>query len=256
LPDNTLKIADPAFLGIAYTPHSTDNVAVFDGTAKFDNFVVLAAAPDLGIFEANVDVEWAGNLGAAGSASYDAASDTYTIVGSGADTWTDFGDNFHFVYKEWTGDFVLEADIAIELGPSDWRKAMMMARQSLDGDAMYCASRLRSGDADNEYGQFSMQWRDGPGVGTGGSTPGADRVLLGKDAPARERFVRTGNDFTIFYLADTGQWVQVGAAKTVVLQDPILVGIGVCAHQLGDLATGTFKNVILTGPTGVDWELY
>ena len=59
----------------------------------------------------------------------------------------------------------------------------------------------------------------------------------------------TGDQFTIYYLkeeAGRSEWVQIGAAKTVVMTDPILVGIGVCAHQLADLATGTFSNVTIS----------
>ncbi len=47
LPDNTLVISDPAFLGIGYTPHSTDNEAVFEGTGIFDDFIVYEAAQPL-----------------------------------------------------------------------------------------------------------------------------------------------------------------------------------------------------------------
>ncbi|MGC9326968.1 MAG: hypothetical protein ACP5I1_05000, partial [Candidatus Hinthialibacter sp.] len=44
LPDGFLDIQDPAYLGIAYTPHSTDNTAVTEGTGVFGPFLVFSGA--------------------------------------------------------------------------------------------------------------------------------------------------------------------------------------------------------------------
>ncbi len=41
LPDSTLVVEDPAFLGIAYTPHNTDAEGELNGTGVFDDFVIM-----------------------------------------------------------------------------------------------------------------------------------------------------------------------------------------------------------------------
>ena len=45
LPDNTLVIEDPGFLGVAYTPHSTDSTGALTGTCLFGQFVDMNVGP-------------------------------------------------------------------------------------------------------------------------------------------------------------------------------------------------------------------
>ena len=65
----------------------------------------LAQQPTLGVFDGHADV---GRAGKPGSALYDAARDEYTIAGSGANMWLD-RDDFHFVWKQLEGNFILTA---------------------------------------------------------------------------------------------------------------------------------------------------
>src|ERR1700704_5030475 len=62
----------------------------------------------VGIFDDHRDI---GNPKVAGSASYDPASQTYTVKGGGSNIWFN-RDEFHFVYKKMKGDFILTADFA------------------------------------------------------------------------------------------------------------------------------------------------
>ena len=62
----------------------------------------------VGIFENSVDI---GNPKLTGSASYDEASQTYSLSGAGSNIWFN-RDEFHFVYKKLKGDFTLTADFA------------------------------------------------------------------------------------------------------------------------------------------------
>jgi len=77
--------------------------------------------------------------------------------------------------------------------------------------------------------------------------------------PSRQKFVREGNMFSTYYLADDGSWVLIDVPTEIVMVDPILLGFGVCAHDEGQIATGTFSNVVLGTPsTGIfdkkaDW---
>jgi len=243
---NELVLEDPILLGFGSCGHDVGELA----TATFSDVVLMAGA--LGIFTDNVDIEWEGQLGAEGSAEYDPATDTYTVYGSGADVWTNTGDNFHFVYKEHTGDFDMRATVTVGGGleTQDWIKSMLMARESLDGDAMYVATRVR------RDGQYSTQWRDAPGFDSGGSTPG-DLRATGQN-PGRHRFVREGDLFSTYYMDDAGAWVLVDENE-VDLADTLLIGLGVCAHDFGEMAVGTFHDVEIYDQRSTpvtSWELH
>src|SRR4051794_29269253 len=61
----------------------------------------------LGVFEGQTDI---GSPTLAGSASYDAASQEYTITGAGTNMW--YGrDQFHLVWKKMKGDFILRTRV-------------------------------------------------------------------------------------------------------------------------------------------------
>ena len=66
---------------------------------------VSTSAQALGAFDGDADV---GNPRMAGDASYDAARQEYVVSGSGYNVWFDH-DEFHFVWKRLSGDFVLRA---------------------------------------------------------------------------------------------------------------------------------------------------
>ena len=84
---------------------------------------------ELGIFENHGDI---GTVLHRGSATYDPASRTYTVRGSGENMWF-AEDDFHFVWKKVAGDVAVTADIAfVGAGREPHRKACLMIRQSLD----------------------------------------------------------------------------------------------------------------------------
>jgi regulation of enolase protein 1 (concanavalin A-like superfamily) len=60
--------------------------------------------------------------------------------------------------------------------------------------------------------------------------------------PSRIRIVRLGNQFTV-YAAKEGEELMPTGPATVVLQDPVYVGIGVCSHEANTLETAIFSNV-------------
>src|SRR5580693_6048713 len=62
----------------------------------------------VGIFDDHMDI---GRPKLSGDASYDAATQTYTVTGAGDNIWFN-RDEFQFVYKKITGDFILTADFA------------------------------------------------------------------------------------------------------------------------------------------------
>lgn len=193
----------------------------------------------IGIFGGNMDID-NGRLGAAGMSEYNPALDRYTVTGSGDDVWNE-ADAFQYVYTEWSGDFILEADVSIDGNPGQvWVKSMLMARQDLTPGSANVTTRIR------RDGQFSMQWRDIAGdTNSKGSTAGDARPVIPN--PSRNRLTRLGDTFITEYLSADGEWVEVDR-HDLVLTDPIIVGLGVTAHDTGKLATGTFTGVDLGTP--------
>ncbi|MBZ0256478.1 hypothetical protein K8I31_10470 [bacterium] len=193
----------------------------------------------IGIFDGNMDID-NGRLGAAGMSEYNPAIDRYTVTGSGDDVWNE-ADAFQFVYTEWSGDFILEADISIDGNPGqDWIKSTLMARQDLTPGSANVATRIR------RDGQYSIQWRDeADNTDSKGGTDGALRAMIPN--PSRQRLTRLGDTFICEYLGADGAWVEVDR-HDLALTDPIYVGLGVTAHDEGKLATGTFTGVDLGTP--------
>ena len=71
-----------------------------------------------------------------GSAEFDAATGQYKITGSGTDIWGK-ADQFHYVWREISGDFAATATAKFLTDGIDHRKAVIMLRQSLDADSPF-----------------------------------------------------------------------------------------------------------------------
>jgi TolB protein len=61
-------------------------------------------------------------------------------------------------------------------------------------------------------------------------------------APHRIRIERRGNQFTM-YTGNSGDELKPSGSATVVLQDPVYMGMGVCSHDAAVLEAAVFSNV-------------
>ena len=97
--------------------------------------IALSAQPaPLGEFDAHGDV---GAPKIAGSAAYNPVSQDYTLTAAGTNMWAQ-RDEFHFVWKRMTGDFILQTRVElIGKGVDPHRKAGLIVRAGLDADAPY-----------------------------------------------------------------------------------------------------------------------
>jgi TolB protein len=188
-----------------------------------------AATPSLGIFQDHGDV---GTVLHPGSAEYNAAQQSYTISGSGANMW--FGeDDFHYVWTKVSGDVSLTADIAfLGEGGDNHRKAVLMIRQSLDGNSA-AVDLARHGD-----GLTSLQFRDEPGANT-------HEVQSNVSAPRTVRIEKRGDYFYAFVSESDGKLQVAGASTKLVLTGPFYIGIGVCAHDKDAVQKAVFSKVKL-----------
>ena len=187
---------------------------------------LFAAEPPVGIFETNTDI---GETPLKGSSQFDAGTGTYRITGGGANIWTKV-DAFQFLWKKMSGDMAVTADLKfVGVGGNAHRKAVLMIRQSLDVDSAYVDAAAH-GD-----GMTSLQFRPA----TGAVNQETRSVLKGQ---VRFRIERRGNRFTL-YSGRPGEELRPVGPVTVALQDPLYVGLGVCAHDVKVVETAVFSNV-------------
>jgi TolB protein len=188
-----------------------------------------ASAP-VGIFEGHNDV---GNVLHPGSAEYDADTKSYTVSGSGENMWL-ASDEFQFIWKKISAqDVTLTADISIlGSGGEGHRKAVLMIRQSLDGDSAY-VDAARHGD-----GLTSLQYRDEKGAVT-------REIESNVSAPSRLRIEKQGDRFYLWIAAENEDLQFAGGSARVEIHAPFYVGIGMCAHHKDAVEKAVFTNLDL-----------
>ncbi len=185
-----------------------------------------------GIFEGHGDI---GVTPKPGSVVYDSASGEYQVTGGGANIWST-ADAFQFAWTRLSGDVTLTADVRfIGTGKVNHRKAVLMIRQGLYANAAYADVAVH-GD-----GLTSLQFRPTDGAET-------QEVKAEVNGPRRIRIERRGNVFTMF-AENPGKDLKAAGTATVVLQDPVYVGIGVCSHDADIVETAVFSNVQLAAKT-------
>jgi cytolysin (calcineurin-like family phosphatase) len=110
----------------------------------------LAQQKHIGLFEGRTDV---GTIIHTGSVTYDPASQTYALEGSGSNMW--FGnDEFSFLWRRLQGDFILSARVSFTgKGVEAHRKLGWIVRSSL-GSASRHVNAAIHGD-----GLVSLQFR-------------------------------------------------------------------------------------------------
>jgi hypothetical protein len=204
----------------------------------------------IGVFDGQSDV---GSALVAGSASYDAASQRYTINSAGYNIWYT-RDEFRFLWKKMSGDVSLAADIAFP-DPNGYgdRKAVLVIRQDLDDDAKEALVALH-GEGMIQLAQrpaknvrmTDMEYRIGGRGRPGGASP--DSLVT---VPARRiGLEKRGDAFTLYVSLEGEPLHPFGPPITVRLDGPFYVGIGFCSHQPVTIDTATLSNVVLESAAG------
>ena len=185
----------------------------------------------LGQFEGHGDI---GAPKIAGSAVYNAVSQEYSLSAGGVNMWAQ-RDEFHFVWKRMTGDFILQARVElIGKGVDPHRKAGLMVRPSQDADAPYVDGVVH-GD-----GLTSLQFRRTKGA----ITEQVESPVKGADVIQLERKGQT----YIFSAAKFGDPFTTSQVSDVSLGDDVLVGLALCSHNGDVTERAIFKDVRLVRP--------
>ncbi len=185
----------------------------------------------IGVFPGASDI---GSPALSGSATYDATAQAYTIAGGGKNMW--FGkDEFHFVWKQLRGDFILQARGHFpEEGVDPHRKFGLMVRATLETDSPH-ANAVVHGD-----GLTSLQFRKT----VGGATEELKSDQTHADCIQLER---TG-DRIVMSVARFGEPYTTTDLEGLQLGDELYVGLFVCSHREDTVETAIFENVRITLP--------
>ena len=187
----------------------------------------LAQPGTFGAFTSSDDV---GAPPLKGSAAFDAGTGQYKITGSGADIWGR-SDQFHYVWREISGNFSVTATVKFLTEGIAHRKAVIMLRKSLDADSPFIHLAIH-GD-----GMPAVQFRstradttntvDFPVEG-----PGAWKLKLGRE----------GTTITVWVAKDGAPLKELGHTLSQ-LGSPVLVGLGVSSHTTEATNTVLFSEV-------------
>mgnify|MGYP002396312066 CR=1 FL=1 len=179
----------------------------------------VAQTQELGMFNENTDV---GNPQLSGSAEYDAATQMYTIHGAGYNIWFE-RDEFHYVYRKQSGDFVATAHFEfVGAGVDPHRKTGWMIRESLADTAVHL-SAVSHGD-----GLTVLQWRTEPGASM--RDPEDEIFFPDKDIDIIQ-LERKGQTITMRVAKEGEEFRLVGSHTLERLPKEVLIGLFVCSHK-------------------------
>jgi Tol biopolymer transport system component len=188
-------------------------------------------AAKLGDFDGHADV---GSPKIAGSAAFNPVSQEYWMAAAGTNMWGQ-RDEFHFVWKRMTGDFILQARVQLlGKGIEAHRKVGLIARSGQDADAPY-VDAIVHGD-----GLTSLQFRRAKGA----ATEERPSTIKGADVLQLER---RGSTYIMSAAKFGDPFVDTEIAD-INLGDEVLVGLVLCSHNPDVTERAVLSNVRIIKP--------
>lgn len=205
------------------------------------SLITMAQENPIGIFQYNKDI---GNPKLAGSATYDDATQTYTIKGAGYNIWGQ-RDEHRYLYNKVKGDFIATGNFKFEGINEVHRKIGWMARASEDDNSVMVGGFLH-GD-----GLTAGQWRERKGAAM--QNP-FDDVWAAKSYYDIIQLERRGNTF-IVRAAHEGEPLQLISSKKLdFMPEEVLLGIVICSHVEDVIETANVWNVRIDQPVAEDYD--
>ncbi|HSW01071.1 MAG TPA: hypothetical protein VLI39_12920 [Sedimentisphaerales bacterium] len=121
-----------------------------------------------------------------------------------------------------------------------------MIRQSTDAGSMYAFMPITPGG-----NGASFQYR----LTNSGSAANNDSTGSVVGTPYWVKVERKGNAFSGFISADGKTWTQLGAAQTITMTGPVLIGLALCSHNALVVTGAEFSNVATTGNVTGSWQV-
>jgi hypothetical protein len=166
----------------------------------------------------------------------------------GTDIWNN-GDQFRFAYKTLTGDGTMVARVDSVFNSNVWAKGGVMIRQSIQPGSVHAFMPITPGGSSGGNGA-SFQRR----VTANGTSSNTDSTTL-VAAPYWVKIERKGNAFSGYISPDGATWTQLGAAETIPMTNPVLIGLALCSHDAGIATGAAFSNVSTTGNVTGTWQV-
>jgi len=183
-----------------------------------------------------------------GGITYNAATQTYTMTGAGADIY-DLSDSFHYAYKQLSGEGSITAKVESLTDVHEYSKAGVMIRETLDADSTQVLVSVTP-----QQNGVEFMYRETAGETTTAWTEAGDPV---HNPPHWVRIRRVENDFYAEHSTDGVTWVDIEGDSQSMAHIPMSVntyiGLHVCSHEELETAEAVFSNVRTTGdvtPTG------
>jgi TolB protein len=196
----------------------------------------------IGVFDSQADV---GHVSRPGSASYAAASQTYRVSGSGQNMWGDH-DDFHFVWKRLTGNFILSTRAQFGgRGIEEHRKLGWTIRPSLATNAPHVSAVVHGN------GLASLQFRRSAGATT-------EEIKAPDSVPNPEVIIQLERRDGVYIMsvARFGDTLMTRELHDIKLPDTVYAGVFVCAHNDTVMERASFSNVRITFPTAANFVEY
>jgi hypothetical protein len=170
----------------------------------------------------------------------EAPAGTYTMTSSGTDIWS-ADDEFHFAFKEYTGNGTIIAKVESVQNTHEFAKAGVMIRDTLDADSRYTGLFITP-----ENG-VRFQYRNT----SGGIT---DRQFVeGITAPYWVKLERTsGGLIRAYHSADGTTWERFTLTQ-VTMNTPMYIGLALTSHEATLTCEAKFSNVSFPD-TNVDMQ--
>ena|ERR1051326_3967959 len=168
------------------------------------------------------------------------------LIAGGADIW-EKSDQFHFLYKQLSGDFDIAVRVESFMPAHLYSKAGLMVRESLSAASPHLMFLVFSDNSprNNNLGAYEMQFRSVPGGDCQAIYP-AVKPPAPPEFPAAYpnswlRVQRSGNQFSAFASTNGKAW-KVYGVQTLKLPSVVHVGPALTSHNPETAATAWFRN--------------
>ncbi len=170
----------------------------------------------------------------------------WDVTAGGIDIW-ESEDQFHFVFKEKTGDFDIAVRLASFTPAHLYTKAGLMIREALTSNSAHLMLVVFADNQprNNNLGAYEMQYRASAGANCQAIYP-AVLPPATPEFPASYpntwlRVARRGNQFSAFGSFDGKTW-KLYATHDLQLSNTLLVGPALTSHNPDAEAKAAFRN--------------
>jgi hypothetical protein len=170
----------------------------------------------------------------------------WDLIAGGVDIW-EKADQFHFVFKDVSGNFDIAVRVESFTPAHLYSKAGLMIRESLNADSAHLMFVVFSNNEprNNNLGAYEMQFRPRAGEDCQAIYP-VVRPPSPPEFPAAYpncwlRVARRGNQFSAFASVDGKTW-KLYAEKTLTLDSTVKVGPALTSHNAEVVAKAAFRD--------------